>query len=186
MFTLQMIKQWEILFFKSIDTLLKDNALCIKLLSGDFNDCLQTIDRFSKNNNATQSNSQLKKLIKSHNLIDIWRELNKNKTQFTWKKQNYLEKSKIDFWLIDTNIRTSISSTDIRPAQIQKTDHLAISLKLFSLSNTGPGYWKMNNSFLKNNTYLNLINTIIDNYITELHKNKFDAQIIWDLCKFEI
>ena len=174
-------------FFKSIDTLLRESALGIKLLSGDFNETLQTIDRFSKNNNnATQSNSQLKKLIKSHNLIDIWRELNANKIQFTWKRQNNFEKSRIDFWLIDMNIRLSISSTDIRPAQIQKTDHLAISLKIFSLSNTGPGYWKMNNSFLKDNTYLKLINTIIDTYITEMNENKIDAQIIWDLCKIEI
>ena len=44
----------------------------------------------------------------------------------------------------------------------------------------------MNNSFLKDNTYLKLINTIIDTYITEMNKNKIDAQIIWDLCKIEI
>ena len=140
-------------FFKSLE-----NALGIKLLSGDLNECLQNIDRFSKNTyNTTQSNSQLKQLIKSHNLIDIWRDLNKNKIQFTWKRQNNLEKSRIDFWLVDTNIRPSISSTDIRPAMIQKTDHLAISLKIFSLKNTGPGYWKMNNSFLNDNDYITLI-----------------------------
>ena len=41
------------------------------------------------------------KLIKDFKLIDIWRNVNTNKLQYTWKRKNRLEKSRIDFWLIE-------------------------------------------------------------------------------------
>ena len=119
-------------FFKLIDQLLKDYSLGLKLLAGDFNQTLSDIDRISKNKcySYNISTSSLHKLIKSHKLNDIWRDMNKNKSQFTWRRVNSNEKSRIDFWLTDCNIRPAIFKTDIRPAQIKYTDHLAVSLKI--------------------------------------------------------
>ena len=67
------------LFFNSIDSLLKVYSLGLKLIAGDYNQSLSQIDRITKNNNVHISNKPttgLHKLIKSHNLIDIWRDTN--------------------------------------------------------------------------------------------------------------
>lgn len=47
-------------------------------------------------------------------------------------------------------------STDIRPANIDYTDHRAIKP-----DKRGPGYWKFNNMYLKGSTYIK--------YITDIH-----------------
>ena len=156
------------IFFKSIDQLLKEFFLGIKLVAGDYNQTLSHIDRISKNKSySNNSTSGLHKLIKSHKLNDIWRDMNKNKSQYTWLRLNSIEKSRIDFWLTDANIRPAIFKTDIRPAQIKYTDHLAVSLKIINLSKRGPNFWKMNNSYLKDKTYMTLINKTIDQCVAQ-------------------
>ena len=140
------------LFFNSIDNIFKENSLGLKLIAGDYNQSLSQIDRITKTHKIHDSDkptSGLHKLIKSHKLIDIWRDTNKMKTQYTWRRINGIEKSRIYFWLIDSNIRPSIKKNDIRPAQIKHTDHLAVSLKIINKSIRGPNYWKMNNAYLK-------------------------------------
>ena len=69
--------------------------------------------------------------------------------QFTWKRQVLNEASRIDYLLIQKDIETSIASCDIRPAQISKTSHLAVSIKIKNTEETrGPGFLKINNSIL--------------------------------------
>ena len=110
-------------------------------------------------------------LTKDFSLIDIWRNLNKNKLQYTRKRKNGLEKSRIDFWLIEDSLRPIVISSDIRPAQIKSTDHMAISLKIQLHSIQGAGYWKMNNSFLSDKNYINLIQKVIKG-CTSQYENK--------------
>ena len=120
------------IFFKSLDDVLKNFSIGLKILAGDYNQTISEIDRYSKANISTfKSSTHLHKLIKSHNLIDIWRDMYKSKTQFTWRRRNNTEKSRIDYFLIDFNLRPSIFKTDIRPAQISCTDHQAVSLKIY-------------------------------------------------------
>ena len=56
--------------------------------------------------------------------------MNQSKIQFTWKRKNVYNKSRIDMWLIENNIGPLILNADIRPANIKYTDHLAISIKI--------------------------------------------------------
>ena len=122
-------------FFKDIDLLLKDKSMGIKLVAGDFNETLTKIDRVEKKRNDSKiykPSNNLSNVIKYHKLTDIWRIFNSQKTQYTWKRKNNIEKSRIDYWLIEDTIRPAILSTDIRPAQIKYTDHLAISLKIIN------------------------------------------------------
>ena len=121
--------------------------------------------------------------MKHLNLTDIWKLKNPEKCQFTWRRKNSIEKSRIDFWLIDENITAQVVSADIRPAIIKSTDHLAVSLKIKSCRKRGPGYWKLNNTYLNDNEYFYLISNVIDSF-SQL--NIQSAQIKWEICKFEI
>jgi len=127
--------------------------------------------------------ASLLELIKSHNLSDVWRDKNPHKSQYTWKRKNSLEKSRIYFWLVDSNLLAQVYSSDIRPACINSTDHMAISLKLKSQNNRGPGYWKLNHSYLDDEQYFDLICQTIDS-CNDLTIES--AQIKWEVCKIEI
>ena len=97
------------------------------------------------------------------------------------EKKKSLEKSRIDFWLVDSNLRAQVHSSDIRPACINSTDHMAISLKLKSQNNRGPGYWKLNHSY--DEQCFDLICQTIDS-CNDLTIES--AQIKWEICKIEI
>lgn len=175
-------------FFQNIHTTIENEAQGILILGGDFNDTLGVKDRLSKNNSQNVSKikttKSLLKLIKDHNLYDIWRKTFEQKTQFTWKRKNNTEKSRIDMWLIDGNLSSCVHSTDIRPACINYTDHLAISLKILKPNKRGPGYYKFNNSYLSDKVFTNFMSNTIQSFMLKYQDTR--KQIFWDLLKTEI
>ena len=91
-------------FFEKCNNIIKDNALGIILMAGDFNTTLTINDRINKNNKTPykhKTENNLSNIIKTHKLKDIWREIHKEKKQFTWRRKNSSEKSRIDFWLVN-------------------------------------------------------------------------------------
>lgn len=174
-------------FFQSLHKLLNEFTQGLKIIAGDYNDTLSKTDRISKSNTKQQKCPVkcLEKIIKEFNLIDIWRVKNPNASQYTWRRKNNSEKSRIDFFLTDENLLPLIENTDIRPAQIKYTDHMAVSLKIRIPSKRGPGFWKLNNSYLLDDTYKTLINNTIDTCLNELGDHEC-YQTIWEYCKYEI
>jgi exonuclease III len=61
-------------------------------------------------------------LLKSHKLIDIWRQKNKTKTQFTWNRKDKSEATRIDYFLVSTEILMNSHSSDIRPIVLKFMD----------------------------------------------------------------
>ena len=91
------------------------------MIGGDHNDTLNKNDRISSSNNFERENCQVKNLktfISRNDLCDIWKLHNEQKTQFTWRRKNNSDKSRIDFWLIEKNLVPQVYSTDIRPVII--------------------------------------------------------------------
>ena len=172
------------IFYNNIRTVILNNSQGNYIIGGDHNDILNDNDRISSSKNTSRHATvkSLHELIKIYKLIDIWRKIHSNKQQFTWRRKNGNDKSRIDFWLIDRNLVQQISSTDIRPAIINNTDHMAISLKINTPSDRGPGYWKFNNALLKDNEYVQEIETLVESF-KSLHVNH---QTKWELCKLEI
>ena len=124
--------------------------------------------------------------MKKYNLTDVWRIKHPHEKQFTWRRKNGIERSRIDFWLLEENALPLVYTSDIRPVQIKATDHLAISLKLQFADKRGPGFWKFNNSLLKGETYTNIINNLIDTIIDKYKNETITNQSLWELCKYEI
>ena len=170
-------------FFESLTNVIEDNSEGMLILGGDFNDTLNLNDRIGKHIAKNKTVKTLNTLINRFTLIDIWRKNNTHSSQYTWKRKNSIEKSRIDFWLIGTNLVPLVSSTDIRPACIQYTDHQAISLKIIKSVDRGPGYWKLNNSYLNDKKYIEIISNTIEKYKTSHYMN---PQIKWELLKNEI
>ena len=130
----------------------------------------------------------LKTLIQSNDLIDIWRYKNKTDIQFTWRRKNPDQASRIDMFLINKDFLMNIKSCDIRPILIKFTDHQAVSLKIetVTMKSKGPGYWKINNSILQEEKYVKNINKIIQKYSFKINEDKNRMDLWWDYMKIEI
>ena len=69
-----------------------------------------------------------------------------------------------------------------------KTDHSLITVNLARSSNPrGPGFWKLNTSFLLDSEYIELIKKTIDE-VAEEYRNSddVDAILLWDTMKMQI
>jgi hypothetical protein len=99
----------------------------------------------------------------NNKLTDIWRDLNENVQQFTWRRTDKSQASRIDMIFIGMDCHMLVESCKIKPAFIQSTDHLSVFLKLRSgVQEKGRGFWKINNYILQELEYQTLINHLID------------------------
>ena len=164
--------------------MISDTSIGQLIIGGDFNDilskCRNTIEKFDKPVYG------LKQLMKYFKLIDIWKDKNPDKTQFTWRRKGKNEATRIDFFLVQEAIKLRCFSSDIRPVIIKCTDHNAISLKIkTSRDDKGRGYWKLNNSILENENYSKKISNLIESYMVK-RTSASDIGLLWDNFKIEV
>ena len=76
---------------------------------------------------------------------------------------------------------------NIKICESVKSDHKSVLLKSNQEKEIkfGPGYYKFNNSLLKDKTFVTKMTNLINEKKKE-HQNIADKQILWDLLKFEI
>ena len=69
----------------------------------------------------------------------MWRKFNQDKEQFTWRRKDKTQASRIDMPFI-------VETCKIRPVTIQSTDHQSVYINFIpAVSENGRGYWKINN-----------------------------------------
>ena len=125
----------------------------------------------------------LRKFIQTNKLVDVWRKRFPHKKQFTWRQASLGIYSRLDYWLISSNLCNFVFTTDIRPAL--KCDHNAVSLKLkVSSPPRGKGYWKMNNTLLRDETFQCYIKNLITK--VELEYSSENPQLKWEIFKIKV
>ena len=150
-----------------------ESDFCI--IGGDWNFTLnQNLDNYNYLHvNNTGAKNVVNNKIQSENLCDIWRELNPNKKQFTWIRKNPLKMARLDFFLISSQLSPFVSKSSIEPSIY--SDHSIIFLELdFSRVRLGKGFFKFNNSLLKDNNYINLVKRRIKNVTRQYAENTLD------------
>ena len=149
-------------FYREIKTDIesRDNT-CI--LAGDWNLVLEPqIDSCEYINiNNPRSRDIVLEMITDLQLVDCWRDQNLEKRQYTWFKKHTNKKARLDFFLISELLMTELNTTNIMPGY--RTDHSITTIKLdFGRFEKGRSYWKMNNSLLKDKTYVQEIKNILE------------------------
>lgn len=119
-------------------------------------------------------------------LIDIWRHQNPNQNSYTWSNMDRSQQSRLDFWLISSDIENSVDSVIIEPAVF--TDHQAVMIKVNTASfkrNPNRDYWKLNKTLLQNKRFKKETQDIIEKFWRQANTiNNFGK--CWELMKFEI
>ena len=119
-------------------------------------------------------------------LVDVWRVLHLDTNSFTWRQRHPRIQCRLDFFLVSQSAVNITTSADIVPGY--KTDHSMISLHLSLHSNPrGPGFWKLNTSFLTELEYVNQIKTMIQETYDE-YKNveSINPSLLWEMIKLKV
>ena len=87
------------MFFKKVSNFCKEHGTGILVVGGDYNEKMQDIDRRSLRTGkmCKQSVNSLKSFLKTNKLIDVWRIFNENRQQFTWRRKDKTQASRIDY-----------------------------------------------------------------------------------------
>ena len=158
------------------------------IIGGNFNCALSDKDKKGGNPVARKAQviREIEQLCRYNNLVDIWRHLNPELESYTWRNKSHKIQCRLDFFLISKELTDIVSSSKIFHAP--ETDHSAISLHLQAEAKKqkrGPGFWKINNSLLRDDEYVNDLCTNINAYNAK-YENIDDQDLKWDLIKMEI
>lgn len=173
------------LFFKNTAKLISKHGSSDRnyIVGGDFNYTPDpALDRDNRDRQSIQKQDKshlgYQRLCKSFHLKDIWRTLNEGVRHFTCRN-----KSRIDFFLVSEPVFNNNLDTHILQGPI-RSDHKMVSLNFkVNRHKRGPGYWKLNTSFLNENTYKLGIQQIIKNNKQQTFAS---SQIRWEMCKLQI
>jgi hypothetical protein len=158
------------------------------VVCGDFNAVLNNdLDIISGEKHSTKTVKLFNDFADSCGLFDIWRLFNPNDKDFTWSRKinGFFVARKLDYILASENTIDNVFECNI--GSILQTDHrcVYIQLKCYN-AERGPGYWKMNNALLKDEAYLTLINTLIDNFLVDDTWANEPDDLKWEFLKLRI
>ena len=150
----------------------------IVVVGGDFNDVLdENLDRHPPRLSLSRTFKATSYLCQNHALTDAWRFMNGDKIDFTWSNSSHTLQSRIDSWLLSSKDIDFIAQANHKSAPL--SDHKLINLNLKGTKETSHsrGYWKLNNTLLKDQ--------IFKDRIEQLTKDIFNRQEMDNVQKWE-
>ena len=158
------------------------------LIGGDFNRVID-LDKDKKGGRA-RTHSESVKLLQSfmaeHNLMDAWRILNPDSSQYTWRRKKPEVHCRLDFFFVSQGLMCNVTRANISVGY--KTGHSLITIKVSLHSNQrGPGFWKLNSSFLSDINYVNQIRRAIQEVLVEYEDDDdVDPALLWEMIKLKV
>ena len=161
------------------------------IIGGDFNFVENPpLDRIGGSGRAEQGSAQLGIFRHSHQLCDSFRMANPQTKLYTFKgNQTPPAQSRIDrIYIPYTHLKNL--KANITPIPNSYTDHY-LSHCTFSIPQIrqdppkGPGYWKLNASFLEERDFVEIMDRTIDDFI-QTEADYQDVHEFWDCLKVDI
>jgi hypothetical protein len=161
------------------------------IVGGDLNDYFTPhLDKFNADKDLAETEyvKIWKAMCDDLNLMDIWRTLNPSTKRYTWRQGktiDTLKQSRLDYWIISSQLIYELTNVDILPGF--RSDHslIEINFKTHQEKDRGPSYWRFNSNLLNDPNYINYMNNRIDEIIDK-HKNTQDPGLKWEVIKMEI
>ena len=154
-------------FFEEVFKLTFEEQQDHVILCGDWNFSLNPeIDTYNyvSRDRRTRSRELVRNKCTDLNLHDVWRLMNGERRQFTWRKGNPVKCARLDFFLVTESILSKCLSCEILPAY--RSDHSRVSIRLnLSSQSRGKGLWKLNCSLLKELAYIRLVKQCIQDTV---------------------
>ena len=132
------------------------------IYAGDWNIVLDPeLDcRGYRHQNNPLARTELLNKINEFNLVDIFRHLNPTSRKFTWKKWDSTKAARLDYFLISNSLLPYVNKVETLSSLY--SDHCPVILEIdFTRFKRGRGFWKLNNSLLRDSSYVSTIKNII-------------------------
>ena len=178
----------QVLSFERLQQHLEPFADEYIVVGGDFS-CALTEKNKKGGNPVSKKASVIKEinqLCYAYNLTNVWRSLNPDLESFTWRNNSFKIQCRLDYFLVSQDLcRLATSCKIVHEAE---TDHSEILIHFKNESanqRKGPGFWKFNNSLLKDEKYINKLRNNLDRY-KDKFKDVEDRGLQWKLLKMEI
>ena len=171
-------------FFRQVTHDIIDMGNDFKIIGGNFNLVLD-IEK-DKSGGLLRKNegaNYVKSYMEVDDVLDIWREVNEDKLEYTWKKLNPTPiLVRLDYILVSEALLQLIDLTEIIPNT--HSDHSAVGVHLCAnQSEKGSGFWKLNNSLLDDQVYVDKIKNVIQE---EMNKQYESNALRWEMVKMEV
>ena len=158
------------------------------VIGGDFNCPLNDWDKRGGRPVQHKKNviQEMNNLMETYDLVDTWQVKNPSAQGYTWNDPSMKIQCRLDYFLLSKDICSSLKAIKIVPNVF--SDHSALSLVLAHCekeANRGPGFWKLNNSLLMDEEYVDLITVKIPEFVLKYH-DVTDKGLLWQLIKMEI
>ena len=95
-------------------------------------------------------------IIETYSYVDSFRELHEDLYIYSWRKKILLKQSRLDF-LTSESLLSSLESCSIESRYRSGHSAMSLSLKFIEFKKGGRGLWKINNSLLYDDKYLECI-----------------------------
>lgn len=155
------------------------------LVGGDFNLVNDAIvDRSGHPLPADKALSRaFKELLETQSLTDVWRLVNSQSREYTFYSRAHNSYSRIDYLLLSNDLLDSVVDTTIHSITI--SDHAPVSLSFYpsSKSKIKSKRWSFNNSLLKDDTFVELIQQKIKEFIELNITPDIPIQTVWEAFK---
>lgn len=175
----------QVIFYGELFNLLLNRDYDELILGGDFNLVLSQKDKIGGTKlKKRNSLSKLNQIIDHLGLTDIWRLKHPSSSNYTWSQKNPTVLCRLDFFLITKGLESISIKSDIH--YVPHTDHKMISLRIQGqAAERGPGFWKLNSSFMEDEDYCTHIRKLIDDKWLEYMPMK-NKSLRYELVKFDI
>jgi exonuclease III len=174
----------KILYFKRVQDKLEEYVGENLVLVGDFN-CVvnNTYDIISGRPHKKVEVDHFNDFIQRLCIVDVWRSLHSNEKDFTWNRFNPFIARRLDYCLLSTDMLSSVVTCE--HSVIPNTDHKVVVLELNNTNFVrGPGYWRFNNSFLKDKTFVQSMNELLEESVSN-NENEGEG-FKWEMTKIKI
>ena len=172
-------------FFNNILEFINEQEANHIIIGGDLNVILDPeLDRKGpKKCKISKAASLLNAYMNERGFQDMWRILHPDIFRFMWRRKQPLVMSRLDYFLCAIHTANLINNCEILPGFL--SDHSMVILELNTVEQIpGRGFWKLNNSFLKEKDYVEQVNEILD--YAEMRYKKLDPSLKWESTQMDV
>ena len=157
-----------------------------KMVCGDFNTVIDNkLDIISGEKHLSSLVKSFNKFKDECSLTDVWRSFNPETKEYTWSRKSIgaFVARRLDYIFLNDNAMNKASETNI--FSVATSDHRGVYVNLKCTdSSRGPGYYKFNNTLLRDKIYVEKMNGFIDTCLVNLVNE--NPQQKWELLKLKI
>uniref|UniRef100_H3AMF6 exodeoxyribonuclease III n=1 Tax=Latimeria chalumnae TaxID=7897 RepID=H3AMF6_LATCH len=164
-------------FYASLEALSQEVQDLPLIIGGDFNQVIDPIlDRSAHDREAIRG------IMRDKELVEIWRLIHPQASDFTFKSGCHGTKSQIDFFFLSQSMVEQVSSCDIGIRAL--TDHAPVDLVIhWGDSQTARGRWHMNVSLVNNPAIREKLAAVIRDYLEINTGSVTSFSTLWEAGK---